>query len=445
MHRREFLKLGAVGVAAMGTAQAAAAALERVLGAGDRIRVGVIGVGGRGRHHFDLFRDWSRDPKRKLELVAACDVWDLRAQKAMESAGPEVKTYRDYRELIARPDLDAVSIATPDHWHARISLDAMKAGKDVYCEKPMTLHWQEAKEVARVARETGRVFQCGAGSASGGKWWKAQDIVREGGIGPLVWSQAGSFRNDPAGDWNWPLEFAGKKPQPGKDLDWDFWLGSEFGLAPRIPYDEERYFRFRKYWDYSGGLATDLLYHSYSHLMIAIGPQFPSRVVASGGQPVHNRANDRREVPTLFNVLADFPDQHTVFLPSTQESTDGPTDLIRGQFASIAPGGPGLIVRPQEPFRGRLAELWGKLECYRGAELVKGEGGKLTEIRVPQLPDRDHFEVWLDSIRTRKQPTLNAETAYRVMVPIGLSVISYRQSRVMLFDPLKEEVISGAA
>ena len=449
MNRRAFLKSGLRGAAALGMGLGAPAvfAAGRVLGANDRVRVAVIGVGGRGRNHFDLFRDWSKKPEKKLELIAACDVWDVRAQHAAATAGPQVKTYRDYRELLGRTDLDGVSIATPDHWHAKISIDAMKAGKDVYCEKPMTLHWPEAKEVARVARETSCVFQCGAGSASGGKWWKAQEIVKQGGVGPLVWSQTGVFRNDPAGDWNWALQFAGKKPQPGKDLDWERWLGCEFGLAPKIPYDEERYFRFRKYWDYSGGLATDLLYHAYSHHLVAIGPAFPSRVMASGGQPIHNLANDRREVPTLFNVLIDFPAQHTALLSSTQESTDGLPDLVRGQFASISfeKEKNSLTVQPQKPFREKLLELAGKLECYQGAQVIKDYSGKLSEIRVKGLPDQDHFGVWLDGIRSRKQPTLNADLAYRVMVPIGLSIDSYRQARVMLFDPDKEEVVAAGA
>lgn len=382
----------------------------------------------------------SRDPKGAVQIVAVCDVWDPRTQDRVRETGGAAKSYRDYRELIANPAVDAVVIATPDHWHSMMAIDAMRAGKDVYCEKPLTLLWEQAKEVARVSSETGRVLQCGAGSGSDGTWWTARDVVKQGGIGPTIWVQGGAFRNDPSGDWNWGIQPC----KPGVDLDWDMWLGHRFGRAPKRAYDAERYSRFRKYWDYSGGLATDLLYHTYAHLALAIDHELPYRVTANGGQPVHNLRNDRREVPTLFTIQADYPSQCSVVLVGTQECEDGLGDLVRGQKAVLSPGGPGLIVRPQGPFRKEMLDLANSLECYKGAEVVTGKDGDTTvlqEIRVPSRYGWDHMGNWIDCIHSREQPTLNAERAYKVMVPIGLSVVSFRQGRAVFFDPKREKVV----
>jgi predicted dehydrogenase len=316
----------------------------------------------------------------------------------------------------------------------------MHAGKDVYCEKPLTLYLEQAKQVATESEQTGKLLQCGAGSGSDGTWWTAGDIVKAGGIGPVIWLQGGAFRNDPGGDWNWPIQPC----KPGVDLDWDMWLGHKFNLAPRRPYDSERYSRFRKFWDYSGGLATDLLYHGYAHLAIAIGHDLPYRVTANGGQPIHNLKNDKREVPTLFTIQADYPNQSTCFMIGTQECDDAIPDVVRGQKAVLTPGGPGLIVRPQEPFRGEMLDMAHTLDCYKGADLRTHKDGDKTvldEILVPSRYNFDHMGNWLECLRTRKQPTMNAEKAYRVMVPIALSVMAYRQSKVIYFDPSAEKVV----
>jgi len=412
-----------------------------VLGANDRICIGVIGVGGMGSHHFRGLVNRAKDPKWKLEVVAACDVWDVRAQRCVDYSGGRAKRFRYYQEMLQMPDLDAVVIATPDHWHAKISIDALEAGKDVYCEKPMTLYWEQAKAVAECARRTGRVFQCGVQSTSDDRWWQARRLIEQGALGKLIWSQTGAFRNDPHGDWNWPIQPA----QPGVDLDWDMWLGHEFGLAPKRPYDPERYSRFRKFWDYSGGLATDLLYHSYGHLAIALGPEFPVRVVASGGNYVHTLANDNREVPDTFHTYIELPSGHTVALFATQENNTGVPELIRGQEATMEPGGPGLIIRPEGPFEGKMMEKV-KAGLFEGCEVItsKDRPGRtvLQEIRVPMQSRPGHMDKFLECVRNHDPKThLDADTAYRVMVGIALSVKAYREQRVMLFDPEKEELI----
>jgi predicted dehydrogenase len=441
--RRTFLK----GAAALGIGAAAMRRLDaRVIGANDRINIAVIGVGGQGRGHFNDTWDRTRDANQKVQLVAACDVWDVRAKDAADVTGGEAKPYRYYPELLARRDVDAVIIATPDHWHAKISIEAMEASKDVYCEKPMTLYWEQAKEVAAVAKKTKAVFQCGAQGASDMRWHKAGEIIAQGGIGPLVWSETSAARNDPGGDWNWPLDFGGRKPKPGQDLDWDFYVGHKWHLAPKMPFDIEKYFRFRKYWAFSGGISTDLLYHSLSHLLIGLVPRLPTRVAAVGGFPApeHNLGKDHRETPTNINSVVEYPDGSTVRLIGTQENHSGVSEIVRGQYADLSVGGPGVQIRVQDPWRDKMMDLAQKLDCYKGAELVtfdKDGQKKLSEIKVTSEGGRDHKSVWLDCIRTRKPPTLPADVAYKVMVPIALSVMSYREGRMVLFDPVKERLV----
>ncbi|MCX6358193.1 MAG: Gfo/Idh/MocA family oxidoreductase [Armatimonadetes bacterium] len=431
--RRDLLR----AAAAAGVAGAAGGAARAQ--ANSRIGLGFIGVGGRGSWLFNDFIRRTADPAAGLDIVAVCDVWDRRAQDMARAAGGKPKVFRDYREVLAMKGVDAVVVATPDHWHSKITIEAMKSGRDVYCEKPLTLYWEQAKEVARVSRETEKIVQCGAGSGSDGAWWTARDVIKQGGIGPVIWTQGGAFRNDPSGDWNWGIQPC----KPGVDLDWDLWLGWKYGLAAKRPYDAERYSRFRKYWDYSGGLATDLLYHTYAHLAIALDHELPTRVVAAGGQPVHNLTNDHREVPTLFTVTTDYASQRQCLLVGTQECEEGVAELVRGQKAVLSTGGPGVIVRPQAPFRDEMMSLARSLDCYRGAELVthkEGDRTILDEIRVASKYNWDHIGNWVDCLRSRQQPTLNADRAYRVMVPIALSVLSYRSGRAMLFDPEKQEL-----
>ncbi|MEW6360151.1 MAG: Gfo/Idh/MocA family oxidoreductase [Planctomycetota bacterium] len=399
--RRGFLRTSA-GVGAGVTAVFHA---KDVLGANDRINMGVIGVGGMGGGHLQRLVEWSETGVEKIKVIGVCDIYEPRKERAQKICGGKV--FHEFEEMVQWKELDAVVIATPDHWHAPISIAAMEAGKDVYCEKPMTRYWEEAKKVAEVQERTGRVFQCGAQGSSDDAWWQARKLLQEGAIGKLIWSQAGAFRNCPTGDWNYHVE---TNATP-KNLDWDRFLGS----APKRPFDPERYFRFRKYWDYSGGLATDLLYHSMGPFQVAFGTEFPCRVVASGGNYVHFD----REVPDTYHTLVDFPSGHTLALFSTQASETGLPVMIRGQEATIHFESPGLVVRPEKPF-----------------------SDKRKELRIQRQPRANHMSNFIECVRTRKTPHLDAKKAYAAMVAIALGVESYRQKKVMLFDPEKEQLIS---
>ncbi|MCL6518515.1 MAG: Gfo/Idh/MocA family oxidoreductase [Armatimonadetes bacterium] len=406
LSRRDFLK----GSAATGAALSlgvyggnAALAEPKVIGANNRILVGIIGCGNKGTSHLRGLVQKSKN-EGKVAVVAVCDIYERRKQRAKEISGAEV--YHDYRKLLERKDIDAVVIATPDHWHAPMAIDAMQAGKDVYLEKPMTYTWEEAKKVAQVAKETNRVLQVGAQSCSDDRWWQANKLIKEGAIGKVLWTSASFCRNSVKGEWNYPID----EDASPDNLDWNAWLGP----APKREFDKERYFRWRKYWDYSGGIATDLFYHTLSHLQIALGPEFPKRVSAGGGIYVQHD----RDVPDTFHMIIDYPSDHSIVLCSSMANRQGITEMIRGHEATMYFEEPGVVIRPENEFKDLK-----------------------QEIRVALNERPSHMDNWLDCIRTRNKPHLDADTAYKVMVAIALGVESYRKEKVMRFDSEKEEVV----
>ena len=405
--RRQFLQGSAAGAAVLGLGlYGTAPASGKVLGANDRINIAVIGCGGMGTGQLQDLVNRSKDPAAKLAVVGVCDIYEPRKQRAKDISGAEV--YHDYRKLLERKDLDAVLIATPDHWHAKMAIDAMDAGKDIYLQKPMTYTWEEAKQVAKVARYHNRVVQIGAQSASEDRWWKAREAIKAGAIGKLLWSQSGYCRNSTEGEWNWPID-EGANPD---NLDWKAFLGS----APKRPFDKERFFRWRKYWDYSGGIATDLFYHALSHLEVALIPEFPSRVTASGGIYFQHD----REVPDTFFMTVDYPSDHTVVLVSSMANRQCVPEIIRGHEATMYFENGGFVIRPEDEFTATKKE-----------QTVVPDAGV------------DHMTNFLDCVRSRKKTHLDADAGYRIMVAIDLGVKAYRQNKTMLFDPKKETVVNA--
>src|SRR3984893_10690370 len=323
--RRDFLRKASAAGLSIGLAKSALAARGaktsgRVVGSNDRINVGVIGVGGRGSYVASMFQKVG-DQNNSCQIVAVCDVYEKR--KRENAAKIKCEGYLDYREVVGRSDVDAVIVATPDHWHAKVALDAMDHGKDVYLEKPMCHTNDEIKQLVSTVKETKRVLQVGSQTTSGDQWWKARKAIADGMIGQMIMSQGSYHRNSIEGEWNWPID-----PEAGPDgkgenyIDWKTWLGP----ATKRPYDADRYFRFRKYWDYSGGIATDLFYHVVAPLNICWPePQFPLRVSALGGIW---EFKDEREVPDTFNLIADFPQEHSLVLSSSMANSKHIPGLI---------------------------------------------------------------------------------------------------------------------
>jgi predicted dehydrogenase len=420
--RRRFVKAGLVAAGA--TVAYPNNVRTRVLGANERINVGIIGVGGRGG---DLLR-WVMEvgkTSRPAQVVAVCDVYRKRVTKAKEASGAELATL-DYREILHRKEIDAVIIATPDHWHATMAIEAMKAGKDVYLEKPMTRTVEEAKAVYETQKATGRIVQVGSHTTSSDQWWKARKAIQDGMIGQLLMSQGSYHRNSREGEWNWPID-PGAGPDASGDgfIDWKMWLGT----APERPFNADRFFRFRKYWDYSGGIATDLFYHVVAPLNICWGEaQFPQKVMASGGIYVFK---DEREVPDTFHLVAEFPKGHSLVLSSSLANSQHIPGLIRGHEGTI-------MMVPDGRFEGKVKHITVTPEGIVKKAFVEKYGKQ--ELIIETGPRESHMENFLGCIKSREKPVLDALTAYKAMTTIGMAVQSYREGKAIYFNEATERV-----
>src|SRR6266436_1604988 len=443
--RRQFVKSAIGAGVALGAASPTVFAQEKVEGANDRLQLAVIGVGGRGRYLLRWVMEtggqmappapppWAPppklpDPRLAARVVAVCDVYEKRKREAQTFSGADGTL--DYRQVLDRKDVDAVIIATPDHWHARMALEAMSKGKDVYLEKPVTHTVEEARQVAEGVRRTGRVLQVGSQTTSSDQWWKARKAIQDGMIGSLVQSQGSYHRNSDEGEWNWKIEpEAGPQATGENFVDWKMWLGH----APERPWDADRFFRFRKYWDYSGGIATDLFYHVMAPLNICWGePQFPYRVSASGGTYIFK---DEREVPDTFNLMADYAQGHTLVLSSSMANETHIPGLIRGHEGTI-------MMVPDGRFEGKVDSITVTPSKIAKQTFEEKFGG--TEAKINCEPREDHMQNFLRCVRTREKPVLDSLTAYKAMVTIGMSVQSYREGRVLYFDERKQKVVSEA-
>jgi predicted dehydrogenase len=252
LDRRGFLKsVSATGLtltSAIAAQTAAKSGGGRVIGANARINLGVIGCGGRGAYDAEAFDTFAQKHENSCRIAAVCDVYEKRKNKA--AGRYNVKGYLDYRELLNHGGLDAVIIATPDHWHAKMAIDAMEKGLDVYLEKPMVHTNGEARQLLATVNATRRILQVGSQTTSADIWWKAKKAIADGMIGQMIESQGSYHRNSTEGEWNWTIDPNAGPDGKGDDfVDWNMWLGSQFRLAPKRPWDADRFFRFRKYWD----------------------------------------------------------------------------------------------------------------------------------------------------------------------------------------------------
>ena len=230
-------------------------------------------------------------------------------------------------------------------------------------------------------------------------------------LGKVVWATGGVYRNAPGGDWNYPIN-----PEcTPKTLDWDRWLGP----APKRPFEPERFFRYRKYWDYSGGLAHDLISHILSALQIAIGPEFPSRVSAAGGIYCH----PDRETPDTFHMMVEYPSNYVATLFSTQTTDEGIEMAIRGEKATLHFG------------RGKHGERIGRVEPE------SPYADEIEPFEIPSEPRPDHDVNFIECMRTREAPHCDALTGYKIMVALGLAVRSWREGRMFTFDPEKQQIV----
>ncbi len=400
MNRRTF---------AMGALTAFSA--SRVAGANDRIRMGWIGSGGRGRQDLATFlKQPDADP------IAICDLYEPFRDKAIEMAGGRPKAFGDFRPLLEQKDIDAVVVAVPDHWHALIAIAACEAGKDVYCEKPLSLTVAEGRRMVEAARQHGRVFQTGSQQRSGAHYAQAVKLIRDGGIGEVHRIQAGMQRNIFPGLQ--PTEMA-SGIRPG--FNWEMWLGP----APERPFDPFRcIYNFRWFWDYSGGQMTNWGAH---HLDIArwiVGADAPTEVAGLGGRYA---LTDGGETPDIQEVTYQFP--KVVVTWTVSEIAEGkPVTLdIYGTKGKLTLLRSGFQVTPEMIGPGKDKE--------QAMEPLQIKGGDL---------DSAHARNFLDCVKSRQRPNADVEEGHRSAVMCHLGNISTRLGRSLRWDAAAEKITGDA-
>lgn len=379
----------------------------RVLGANDRIGIGFIGVGGRGGSHVATVQRLA-SAGENVRVAAVNDVFRYRLEEAAKSSG--AKAYRRHTELLADADVDAVCIATPDRLHVPQAIDAIRAGKDVYCEKPMG-HWTQfdlSRQFYEETQKARRVVQIGNQGNSSPAWQKVKELVQKGAIGKVQLVNAGFFRR---GDWGERMPIADPEAKPGPDLDWEAFLGD----APKVPFTVQRFFSWRKYLDYAGGPCTDLLPHLFTPFASAIGLKFPSRVVASGG--IFKYTSYDREVPDTFNMCLDYPEKLSVVIVSSLANDYVSEPAIHGDEGTL------VLVNPGEWNVGIDAIVHVP---------AKGE----RQVFPMQKADTTaaHWQDFLRCVRSRERPVSDVEFGLHVQAALNMAMLSLLEDRVVKFD-----------
>lgn len=396
--RREFLVATA---AAAGAAALPAASYARIPGANDRIRIGMIGTSPYAIEKIYLFL-WLRRKSHNCEVAAVCDVYEPNLRLAAEKTGAR-EAVRDYRRVLENPEIDAVVVAAPDHWHAKMGIESAQAGKDVYLEAPFTRTWREAVELREAVARHNIVLQCGAQSASDDRYHQAKQLIEAGAVGPLLYARSAVAANSRMGYYNRPVS---AQASPA-NLDWRMWLGP----APYREFDADRFVRWRKYWDYSGGAAVNLLFPSIAAMLIAVGNRLPRRVAAGGGAYLATTG----ETPDVYFAAYDY-ENFTMQFQACLGNEQGHPPIIAGHEGTIR------FVETVEVVRER----------YFATEYAQREAEGL--LQAPSTARPDHVRNWLECLRTREKPVCHEGVAESAMIAAHLGESAYRENRTLLFD-----------
>ncbi|MFO0888191.1 MAG: Gfo/Idh/MocA family oxidoreductase [Isosphaeraceae bacterium] len=456
--RRSFLKTAALGAAmpslvttarADGAFELSAAPVEEAsasFGPNDRIRIATVGMGIIG------FIDTDTALKVPgVELVAVADLYEGRRVRAKEVYGDRIAAVVDYREILARPDVDAVLVCVPDHWHAKISIDAMKAGKAVYCEKPMVQKVDEGPGVIAAQKETGAVFQVGSQYASSLIYEKARELIHQGAIGAINSVEARYNRNSSIGAWQYTLPLDAS-PQT---VDWDRFLGG----APKRPFDPVRFFRWRNYSDYGTAVAGDLFVHLLTGIHHAVGSLGPTKIAGMGGLRYWK---DGRDVYDFIMGLLDYPETqaHPAFTLALQCNFEdggggdtlfrfvGNDGVIQVSFTELKLNRTGIVTSSRESVlkgynsvktfsNAMQKELAEKLQIEPAPSRSSSQSFP-EKFVVPRGYDErlDHFRNFFACVREKKQAYEDAVFGFRAAAPALLCNESLNQGRILGWDPV---------
>ncbi|MEZ5366649.1 MAG: Gfo/Idh/MocA family oxidoreductase [Bryobacterales bacterium] len=399
----------------------------------DRTTVGMIAVGARAHQLLEAMQR-----NGNVEIVSVFDGYKGRMERAVEKTGGRARRVASYQDILADPSIEAVTIASPDHWHARQCIEALEAGKDVYCEKPLTYTVDEGLEIAAAVKKTGKILQVGSQGISTPNQIKAREYVQDGKLGKVTMVRAYYNRNSKSGAWIYPIP-----PDANREtVDWDLFLGS----APKHDFSLERFFRWRCFKDYSGGIATDLFVHLCTTIHYVMGAKAPAEVVAFGDL---YRWKKSRNVPDTLNAILRYPEGFTVNLSSTFNNESAGTGFeFLGTEGSISLGYRGFTFQEEVV---RENNSW--ITTSWPTELEEAYKRKHPEEqRRPDRPEpeefmergasdtRLHLAGFIDCVRTRKQPVEDVWAGHRAAACAHMINASAETGAVIRWDDDKNRI-----
>lgn len=427
----------------LGMNAAAAVAPAHRVSANDRVRFACIGCGARAH---ELMRALLVHPD--VEIASLCDAYTGRVERAQERVGGKARVLKDYRESLTDSSIDALVVATPDHWHKQMVLDALASGKDVYCEKPLTFKPVEGVEIIAAAKKSGRIVQVGSQGMSGASQNRAKEMIRQGRLGKVTMIRAAYNRNTASGAWIYPIP-----PDAGPGtVNWEMFLGS----APKRQFDLARFFRWRCYEDYSGGIATDLFVHLCTTIHYLMDARMPSRVIALGNL---YRWKESRDVPDTLNAILEYPEGFTVNLSSTfnNQSAAEQSFQFLGTEGTVSLGWGTFSYRPENAREDNrwIVESWpSRLEAKYWQD-SKVREMELTGTRQPRILTTAeefqeegqeatiiHFRHFLNSVRTRKPYWQDAVAGHRAAACAHMVNLSARTGRAVEWDFSRDDIRS---
>ena len=449
MDRREFIRRTGAGTAGSLALQSSGKTLWAAnpglasVPPSDRVRVGIIGPGMRG-----LQDAGSLLTVPGAELVMAADVYDDRLTRVKEVFGESLATTKEYRRLLDRKDIDAVLVATHDPWHKRIVVEAMESGKDVYCEKPMTYKIEEGFEIIAAESRYNRILYVGSQGVSSPLVQMAKRWIEEGRLGQITQVKSWENRNTPTGACYYPIT-----PDVSEDqLDWKTWLGP----SRQVPFDPRRYFRWRIYWDYSGGMATDLGVHYLSTLHYLLGEAAPRSATCYGGSYRWKNIYPETEIPDVVNVLYEYPNFIFNLSITLNSQTQETGTLFMGTKGTVLLDGVKMAFYPEQKLDayGWIVNAWPRAKQMQflkannltGLDQAWAPGSctapeKYEQYDIVGNPTDLHMKNFVDSIRTRKPSLEGAVAAHNAVVGGHIANLSYKQgSRKVTWDGKQAKV-----
>ena len=424
LNRRNFLKAAAI---------AAAPAAIPAVAANDKVNIGWIGVGTRGYAGLDWLHTAAPND---VQITAICDTYDgyiARAQDRLQTVwGSKAKAFKDYRELLADKSIDAVYIMTPEHLHHDMTIAALKAGKHVYIEKPLAHTIEEGFDIVKAWKESGKIVQVGTQNRSSSLYKKAQELIRKGMVGDVHFVRAFWYRNGLPNEPSWRYVIpAEANPQ---NTDWNRFLGT----APKRPWDPHRYFQWRLYWDYSGGISTDLLVHQTDIVNFMLDKTLPKSCMASGGVYRWTDKTDDRDVPDTLSAIYDYDRMQLNYSCYLGNEFFGYGEEICGNEGTLRVMNRQDLYFEPETYNNHRAD-----RPNRAPELIKARAAiHINGLQEYKESDGaiNHFRNFIQSVLGKEQPIAPPPVGQQAAISGHMATLSFKNQKKALWDDGTQKV-----